>query len=63
MIIGETIRKLREKENITQQELAEGIGATQGYIAQIERGTKVLSFPMAVKVAEYFNITLEELAG
>ncbi|MDE6469886.1 MAG: helix-turn-helix domain-containing protein [Eubacterium sp.] len=37
-LIGKRIQKSRKKENITQQELAELMDVSVGYISQIERG-------------------------
>ena len=63
MNIGATVKKLRDKKNITQQELGESIGATQAMIAQIERGTRVLSLPLAVEVAKALGVTLDDLVA
>lgn len=37
-LIGERIQKSRKEKNITQEELAELIEVSAGYISQIERG-------------------------
>ncbi|MDE5984360.1 MAG: helix-turn-helix domain-containing protein [Eubacterium sp.] len=37
-LIGKRIQKSRKKVNITQQELAELLDVSVGYISQIERG-------------------------
>lgn len=37
-LIGKRIQKSRKKRNITQQELAELMDVSVGYISQIERG-------------------------
>lgn len=56
----ENIRALR---NVTQVELAEGVGVTQKHISQIERGIANMSFPLACEIADYLNVSLDELAG
>ncbi len=38
--LGKTIRTLRESRDLTQIDLAERIGVTQGYIAQLENGDR-----------------------
>ena len=61
MSVGENIKKLRTTRNITQQELGEHIGSSQAMIAQVERGTKNISLPLAAEIAKFFGITLEDL--
>ena len=61
MNIGENIKKLREKKNIKQAELAEKTGVTQGMICQIERGTKNPSLQVGVDIAKVLDCTVEEL--
>ena len=41
--VGRNLRNLREKQGLKQEELAEKVGLTQGYIGAIERGEKNLS--------------------
>lgn len=36
--IGERIRKIREKKNLTQENVADETGITTSYFARIERG-------------------------
>ena len=40
MDIGEEIKKLRQKSQLTQNKLAQQVGTTQHCISQIEKGTK-----------------------
>lgn len=61
MSIGENIRSMREKKNITQNELAEQIGVAQSMIAQLERGSKTLSVPLAKSIAALFGCSIEDL--
>lgn len=61
MNIGKNIKKLREKKNIKQAELAEKTGVTQAMICQIERGTKNPSLQVGVDIAKVLDCTVEEL--
>lgn len=61
MNIGQNIKKLREKKNIKQAELAEKTGVTQAMICQIERGTKNPSLQVGVDIAKVLDCTVEEL--
>lgn len=57
------LKKLREQKNITQSQLANHIGIKQNYYSEIENGKKqqTLSFVTAIKLAEAFNISLDDL--
>ena len=53
-------QKRREKE-LTQIELARLVGISGGMIAMIERGTRQITLPLAVKFAEVFGCTVNDL--
>ena len=57
------LRKIRESRNVTQVELAEHINVSQQYISQIERGLFNVTLPVACEIADYLNVSLDELAG
>lgn len=57
------LREIRESRNVTQTELAEQVGVSQVHISQIERGLFNMSFPLACEIADYLNVSLDELAG
>ncbi len=61
MNIGENIRYLREKNNLTQREFCKLIGVTQSMVAQIERGTKVPSMPLGKTIADTLNCDISVL--
>ncbi|MBR1763057.1 MAG: helix-turn-helix transcriptional regulator [Eubacterium sp.] len=62
MSVGENIKKMRERRNLTQHELSEKVGITQSMLCQIEAGLKFPSFPVAVQIAKALNCTTDELA-
>lgn len=51
MSIGENVRQIRMKAGVAQYVLANKIGITPSMLAQIERGTKVLSLLLANSIA------------
>jgi len=51
----------RAEVNITQGELAEKIGVTRQAVNSIELGKYVPSTILALKMAQYFGKTVEEL--
>jgi transcriptional regulator with XRE-family HTH domain len=59
-----TIRRLRERQNMTQAQLAKKVKVTQGYISQLEAGTKKeLGAKVAVRLAEALGVPVTELLG
>lgn len=50
--IGENTKKIRIKSGLTQEELAQKVGVGRSMLAQIERGTKTLSLPLAIELAD-----------
>ena len=59
-----TIRRLRERQNMTQAELARKVKVTQGYISQLEAGTKKgLGAKVAIRLAEALGVPVAELLG
>jgi len=61
---GELTNKIkihRAIKNITQEELAAEIGVTRKTINTIENGKYIPSTVLAIKLARYFGIKVEEL--
>ena len=59
-----TIRKLRERHNMTQAELAKRAKVTQGYISQLEAGTKKeLGAKVALRLADALGVPVTQLLG
>lgn len=49
------LRKVREEQEKTYQEIADAIGVSKPYYWQIENGKRGLSYELAVKIASVFN--------
>lgn len=58
MDIGSTIKKLRKRKGIQQNELAERSGISQTYLSQIENGSRSATLETLEKVCEALNIPL-----
>lgn len=56
-----TIRQLRLQSEMTQEELADKVGAVRQTIAYLERGEYMPSLALAWRIAHVFNKTLEEV--
>jgi len=60
---GEKLRSLRLKRGLTMRELADALNfKSHGFIGDLERGRKYPSLDLAVKIADYFGVTVDQLA-
>ena len=55
-IFGETVRRFRENEGISQEALAERCGLHRTYIGSIERGERNVSLANIVRVAHALGL-------
>ena len=55
------IRKLREKENIRQEDLANSVGVTRQTINAIENAKYNPTLLLAFKISKYFNKKIEDI--
>lgn len=56
-----TIKMLRAKHNLTQEDLAQKVNVTRQTILAIERGKYPPSLPLALAIAKVFNTPVEEI--
>lgn len=62
MNLGNNIRRCRfDKNEISQEELADAIGVTRQTIHSIEKGKFIPSTLLAFKIAKYFGKNVEEV--
>ena len=60
---GEKLRSLRLKHSLTMRELADALNfKSHGFIGDLESGRKYPSLDLAVKIADYFGVTVDQLA-
>lgn len=59
--LGEKIRKLRTEKGLSQEKFALAIGMDRTYFASVEAGRRNISLVNIKKIAEGFNISLEDL--
>ena len=55
------ISQLRKQHKITQEELANEVGVTRQTITSIETGKYIASLPLAIKIAKFFDMSIEEI--
>jgi putative transcriptional regulator len=62
MKLGNNLRRCRfEHGEISQEDLADAVGVTRQSIHSIEKGKFVPSTLLALKLAKFFNKSLEEI--
>lgn len=59
---GRNLRRLRTQKGISQKDVADAVGVQQGFISNVEDGRRRPSLPMALAIAEFFNVTLDEMS-
>lgn len=60
---GEKLRYLRQQRGLTMRELADVLEfKSHGFIGDLESGRKYPSLDLAVKIADYFGVTVDQLA-
>jgi len=59
--MNNTIRVERAKLDISQQDLAERVEVSRQTIHSIERGKKKPSVELALKIAQAFKVSIEEI--
>ena len=57
---GSFVKSARKNRHLTQGEVAEKLNISQSYYSCIEKGTRKLSLPMAIRVCEVLNLDLNE---
>lgn len=60
-ILENSVQILRKRKKVTQEQLAEEVGVTRQTIISIEKGNYVPSVLLAMKIARYFNVKIEDL--
>jgi HSP20 family protein len=54
-------KNLREEKKLTQEELAERLGISRQSVISVERGKNLPSLPLALRIAEIFEQSFDEL--
>ena len=63
MNLGKNILEFRKKKNITQEELAAELGVTAAAVSKWEKGYTLPDILMLCALADYFQVTTDELLG
>ena len=63
MVMNLRIRDLREDADLTQKQIAEILLCDQSLYSKYERGERILPLDLAVKLADYYQVSLDYLVG
>lgn len=63
MNFGKTILELRKQKNVTQEELAAELGVTAAAVSKWENNYTLPDILMLCALADYFQVTTDELLG
>ncbi|QIB26281.1 helix-turn-helix domain-containing protein [Caloranaerobacter azorensis] len=61
--IGDIIKRLRKDNNLTQDELANKLNISRSTIGMIETNKREPSNELLVKIANFFNVSIDYLLG
>ena len=61
--IGENIRNLRMQKEMKQTALALELNIGRQFISSYERGVTLPDIYSLIRIADYFDVTLDELTG
>lgn len=59
--VGSNIKELREKQNMTQQEIADKLNVSRASVCHWETGERALYFYIAKDLCKVLNCSLEDL--
>lgn len=55
--VGEAIKKARQAQNLTQEQLGERIGVQKAQISKLERGKSVITIPTISRIFRALGVT------
>ena len=63
MTFAECLQELREDRNISRKELAAFLNVSVSTLGMYEQGRREPNIDMLIKLADYFNVSLDFLVG
>lgn len=61
MAVTNNLKDIRKKRNLNQEELAEGTGTCSKTVSRIECGTRNASLEVALRIAKYLELSVEDI--
>lgn len=63
MNLSENIKELRKQNNMTQEQLANMLNGKKSLVSNYENGYSTPDIYTLIKLADIFDVTLDELVG
>lgn len=60
---SETLKELREDNDLTQQQVAEILNTTRSYYGQYERGIRPLPIEHLITLCDYYEVSADYILG
>lgn len=60
-VIGEKIKNLREKNNISRENFANAVEISQSALSMYENGQRIPRDEVKLRIARFFNTSIEKL--
>lgn len=61
ILFGKNLRKIRRREDLTQEKLAEILSVSVEFVSNMERGVNAPSFETIEKIAKAFDLPVNKL--
>ena len=61
VIVRNDVRQLRERRGLSQAALGDALGVSRQTVNSIENGKYNPTLPLAITIARYFGLTVEEV--
>ncbi|MDK9870086.1 helix-turn-helix domain-containing protein [Staphylococcus equorum] len=61
MTFGENLKTIRKEMKLTQQEMANRIGISQSYFADIEHNRKNISLAVVLRISQGLDVSVNKL--
>ena len=61
VLTGSNLQRCRNKANLTQEQVAEQVGISTSFYANLERGSRSMSIPVLLALAEVFHVSADSI--
>lgn len=61
--MNEVLKELRQQKGCKHKEMSEALGVSISQLSDYENGRKKLGMAMAIKLADFYNVTLDYIIG
>lgn len=62
-IFPKRLKKLRQNNNLTLKQLGKEVGITESAVGSLEHGRRSVSLATLVRIADFFDVSLDYLVG